>query len=316
MSILSVRDLKISFKLQGAWHPAVNGISFDVERNETVCIVGESGCGKSITALSIMGLLTPAARLEGAIEYNGQNLLEISEKDLEKIRGDKLSMIFQEPMTSLNPVLKIGQQIAEPLIFHKGLSLNDAWKEAKELLELVRIPDASARLNQYPHQLSGGMRQRVMIAIGLACKPDILIADEPTTALDVTIQAQVLALLDEIRKEQDLSIIMITHDLGVVANIADRVAVMYAGDLVEMASVQNLFETPTYPYTQAFLSSIPRADRADKLKPIRGQVPPIYDMPEGCRFSPRCDEATEKCNQKPVLAGKMHQTRCWMRGEV
>lgn len=314
MSILSVRDLTISFNLWGAWHPAVNGVSFDVERNETLCIVGESGCGKSITALSIMGLLTDAARLEGSIVYDGQNLLEMKEKELEKRRGDKLAMIFQEPMTSLNPVLKVGQQIAEPLMFHKGMSKSAAWKEARNLLDLVRIPDAATRLNQYPHQLSGGMRQRIMIAIGLACKPDILIADEPTTALDVTIQAQVLALLNDIRKEQDLSIIMITHDLGVVANVADRVAVMYAGDLVEVAGVTDLFDRPSHPYTQALLSSIPRADRKDSLVPIRGQVPPIYDMPSGCRFSPRCDEATQKCSEKPILGGDGHLCRCWMRG--
>jgi peptide/nickel transport system ATP-binding protein len=315
MSVLSVRNLVISFKLGGVWHPAVNGVSFDVERNETLCIVGESGCGKSITALSIMGLLTEAARIEGSIGFDGQNLLKVSEKELEKLRGDKLAMIFQEPMTSLNPVLKIGLQIAEPLMFHKGMSQSAAWKQAKNLLDLVRIPDAATRLNQYPHQLSGGMRQRVMIAIGLACKPDVLIADEPTTALDVTIQAQVLALLNDIRKEQDLSIILITHDLGVVANVADRVAVMYAGDLVELADVADLFERPSHPYTQALLSSIPRADRTDLLVPIRGQVPPIHRMPIGCRFSPRCDEATNQCNAKPTLRGDKHLTRCWMRGD-
>lgn len=314
MSVLSVRDLKISFNLGGVWHPAVNGLTFDLKKNETLCLVGESGCGKSITALSIMGLCTTAAKLEGTVEYAGRNLLSASEKELERLRGDKLSMIFQEPMTSLNPVLKIGLQIAEPLMFHKGLSRAAALREAKHLLDLVRIPDASARLGQYPHQLSGGMKQRVMIAIGLACKPDVLIADEPTTALDVTIQAQVLALLSDIRQEQDLSIIMITHDLGVVANVADRVAVMYAGDLVELATVHDLFERPCHPYTQALLSSIPRADKAEKLVPIRGQVPPIYAMPKGCRFSPRCDEMAEVCEKKPNLVGAEHLTRCWMRG--
>lgn len=316
MSILSVKDLTISFNLNGGWHQAVNGLSFDVQPNETLCIVGESGCGKSITALSIMGLLTPAARLGGEIKYNGSNILGAPEKTLQKLRGDKISMIFQEPMTSLNPVLKIGLQIAEPLIFHKGMSQAAALNEAKNLLDLVRIPDASARLNQYPHQLSGGMRQRVMIAIGLACKPDILIADEPTTALDVTIQAQVLALLNDIRKEQDLSMILITHDLGVVANVADRVAVMYAGDLVELASVQELFEAPNHPYTQALLSSIPRADKVGEMRPIKGQVPPIYDMPSGCRFAPRCSERADECSAKPSLLGADHLTRCWMRGQT
>lgn len=315
MSILSLNNLKIAFDIGGQFHNAVNGISLDIKKNETLCIVGESGCGKSITALSIMGLLTDSARVTGTINFAGENLVTLSEQGFEKIRGNKLAMIFQEPMTSLNPVLKVGQQISESLIYHKGMSAADAWQEARNLLDLVRIPDSSARLNQYPHQLSGGMRQRVMIAIGLACKPEILIADEPTTALDVTIQAQVLALLNDIRQEQDLSIIMITHDLGVVANVADRVAVMYAGDLVETASVYDLFDRPSHPYTQALLSSIPRADRADKLVPIRGQVPAINRMPSGCRFMPRCDESNSKCELRPSLSGEDHLTRCWMRGD-
>ncbi len=311
--ILSVRDLSISFKISDQWRRAVNGISFDVNRNETLCIVGESGCGKSITALSLLGLLTPDARCEGQILFGGSDIATLSDAELEAIRGKRVAMIFQEPMTSLNPVLTVGEQIAEPLVLHNGMSWRDARKEARNLLDLVRIPDAASRLKQYPHQLSGGMRQRVMIAIGLACKPELLIADEPTTALDVTIQAQVLALLDDIRREQGLSIVLITHDLGVVANVADRVAVMYAGDLVETATAQDLFSTPSHPYTQSLLRTVPRADKAYDLHPIRGQVPPIQRMPTGCRFSPRCDEASAQCTEPPSLLGTHHKVRCWAR---
>ena len=314
MSVLSVRDLTVSFRIDGAWHRAVNGISFDVAENETLCIVGESGCGKSITALSLLRLEPPAARREGEIVYRGTDLAALPDRGLERLRGDKIAMIFQEPMTSLNPVLTVGMQIAEPLVFHKGLTYGAARREARRLLDMVRIPDAVARLAQYPHQLSGGMRQRVMIAIALACRPDILIADEPTTALDVTIQAQVLALLDEIRREQGLSLILITHDLGVVANVADRVAVMYAGDLVEAAPVADVFQHPRHPYTQALLGSVPRPDiRSEDLRPIDGQVPPIYAMPAGCRFQPRCPEAHDRCATPPPLFGTDHQVRCWAR---
>lgn len=311
--IMRVEDFSISFFLGKKWRRAVNSISFDVNRNETLCIVGESGCGKSITALSLMGLLTPVARREGRILFDGKDINTMEDKELEPIRGQRIAMIFQEPMTSLNPVLTVGEQIAEPLVLHKGMSWTDAMKEARNLLDLVRIPDAISRLKQYPHQLSGGMRQRVMIAIGLACKPEILIADEPTTALDVTIQAQVLTLLEEIRKEQGLSIVLITHDLGVVANVADRVAVMYAGDLVETAPVDELFSRPTHPYTEALLRTIPRADKSYDMLPIRGQVPSIQTMPKGCRFAPRCDLAQEKCLSSPELIGTDHQVRCWMR---
>ena len=314
MSVLSVRDLAVSFRIDGAWHRAVNGISFDVAENETLCIVGESGCGKSITALSLLRLEPPSARREGEIVYRGTDIAVLPDRALERLRGDKIAMIFQEPMTSLNPVLTVGTQIAEPLMFHKGLAHGAARREARRLLDMVRIPDAPARLAQYPHQLSGGMRQRVMIAIALACRPDILIADEPTTALDVTIQAQVLALLDEIRREQGLSLILITHDLGVVANVADRVAVMYGGDLVEAAPVADLFQRPSHPYTRALLASVPRPDiRSEDLRPIEGQVPPIYAMPAGCRFQPRCPEAHDRCAAPPPPTGADHQVRCWAR---
>lgn len=313
--LMTVEDLSISFKIEDRWCPAVNGISFDILPNETLCIVGESGCGKSITAMSLMKLLPDTAQLGGKITFDGQDILSMKEKELEGIRGSRIAMIFQEPMTSLNPVLTVGEQIAEPLVLHKGMTWSDARREARNLLDLVRIPDAEQRLGQYPHELSGGMRQRVMIAIGLACRPEILIADEPTTALDVTIQAQVLALLDDIRKEQGLSIVMITHDLGVVANVADRVAVMYAGDLVETAPVADLFTAPSHPYTQALLKTVPRADEAFELLPIEGQVPPIQLMPEGCRFAPRCLEAHDACEVAPELSPGPHAVRCWAREE-
>lgn len=311
--LMKVEDLSISFKIEDRWCRAVNGISFDILPNETLCIVGESGCGKSITAMSLMKLLPDTARIGGHVSFGGKDILSLKEAELEKIRGSRIAMIFQEPMTSLNPVLTVGEQIAEPLVLHKGMGWKDATIEAKNLLDLVRIPDAQKRLGQYPHELSGGMRQRVMIAIGLACRPEILIADEPTTALDVTIQAQVLALLEDIRKEQGLSILMITHDLGVVANVADRVAVMYAGDLVETASVADLFNTPKHPYTQALLRTVPRADEAFELLPIEGQVPPIQAMPEGCRFAPRCPEEHAACSVRPHLSATSHAVRCWAR---
>lgn len=311
--LMQVEDLTISFKINDEWCKAVNGISFDILQNETLCIVGESGCGKSITAMSLMKLLPDAARLGGTIRFDGQNILKLKEKELEEIRGRRIAMIFQEPMTSLNPVLTVGEQIAEPLVLHKGIGWAEAKKEAKNLLDLVRIPDAQKRLGQYPHELSGGMRQRVMIAIGLACRPEILIADEPTTALDVTIQAQVLALLDDIRKEQGLSIVMITHDLGVVANVADRVAVMYAGEMVETGSVGSIFDSPSHPYTQALLRTVPRADAAFELSPISGQVPPIQAMPQGCRFGPRCSEEHAACRTTPKLSKGAHSVACWAR---
>ena len=314
--LMQIEDLSISFKINDEWCRAVNGISFDILPNETLCIVGESGCGKSITAMSLMKLLPSSARLGGKIRFGEQDILSLKERELERIRGSRIAMIFQEPMTSLNPVLTVGEQIAEPLVLHKGKSWSEARKDAKNLLDLVRIPDAQKRLGQYPHELSGGMRQRVMIAIGLACRPEILIADEPTTALDVTIQAQVLALLDDIRKEQGLSIVMITHDLGVVANVADRVAVMYAGEMVETGPVEAIFNDPSHPYTQALLRTVPRADAAFDLSPIRGQVPPIQAMPKGCRFAPRCDEEHAACGATPKLSAGSHSVACWAREAV
>ncbi|WP_127562794.1 ABC transporter ATP-binding protein [Nioella ostreopsis] len=314
--LMTVEDLSISFRIEDRWCRAVNGVSFDIMPDETLCLVGESGCGKSITAMSLMRLLPGSARLGGRIGFDGKDILTMPEAELQTIRGRRIAMIFQEPMTSLNPVLTVGEQIAEPLVLHKGMGWAEAKREARHLLDLVRIPDADRRLRQYPYELSGGMRQRVMIAIGLACRPEILIADEPTTALDVTIQAQVLALLDEIRREQGLSIVLITHDLGVVANVADRVAVMYAGDLVETAPAGELFDKPSHPYTQALLRTVPRADAAFDLHPIEGQVPSIQSMPEGCRFAPRCGEAHAACSSPPNLSSGPHAVRCWARRDV
>ena len=319
-SVLSVRNLTTSFKLRSGWFPAVRDVSFEVMKNETLCLVGESGCGKSITAISVMGLLAEqkGCRVSGEVWFDGRNLASLGERELCHIRGDRLAMIFQEPMTALNPVLPIGLQVGEPLIYHRGMTRKEADREAVRLLELVKIPDARRRLDQYPHQFSGGMRQRVMIAMALACGPDILFADEPTTALDVTIQSQVLALLNELRDERAFSLVLITHDLGVVATIADRVGVMYAGEMVELAPTDELFRAPRHPYTEALLRAIPRADRdTDALQAIDGQVPPIYDMPPGCRYAPRCALREEVCAGHPLLiddrADQPHLTRCHVR---
>ena len=319
--LLTVRDLSTLFRIRSGWFPAIRNVSFDVRENETLCLVGESGCGKSITALSIMGLLPgkKTRRSEGEVTFEGKNLLHLSDASMRAMRGAKMSMIFQEPMTSLNPVLPIGLQVAEPLIEHGGLGHAAAEAEAVRLLDLVKIPDARRRMKQYPHQFSGGMRQRVMIAMALACRPKILFADEPTTALDVTIQAQVLSLLNDLRAETGMSLVLITHDLGVVASIADRVAVMYAGEVVEMAPVGDLFAHPVHPYTEALLRSIPRSDRdISELLAITGQVPAIDAMPPGCRFAPRCRLAESRCHAAaPSLAGvggdERHQARCWVR---
>ena len=316
MSILSVKDLAISFPVKGQYCPAVMGVSFDVRQDETLCIVGESGCGKSITAFSMIGLLDESARVSGQILFGGRNLLDLNEREWQKVRGGKIGMIFQEPMTSLNPVLTVGEQISEPLMDHLGMGEAEALREARTLLDLVRIPDAATRLGHYPHQMSGGMRQRVMIAMGLACKPQLLIADEPTTALDVTIQAQVLSLLADVRRERQFSLVLITHDLGVVANVADRVAVMYAGQMVETGDVNTIFSNPLHPYTQALLKCVPRADVRQDLVPIDGQVPAISNMPGGCRFAPRCAEAGAICEGLPELKGEAHKVRCWRREDM
>jgi peptide/nickel transport system ATP-binding protein len=317
---LAVEGLTTEFRIAGRWHAAVRDVSFAVGRNETLALVGESGCGKSITALSIMGLVPKAnGRIAaGRVLLDGRDLIALDDAQMEKVRGGSIAMIFQEPMTSLNPVLPIGYQVAETLRYHARLPAEAARARALTLLEHVKIPSAKRRFDDYPHHFSGGMRQRVMIAMALACDPQVLLADEPTTALDVTIQAQVLALLADLKAETGMAMIFITHNLGVVASIADRVAVMYAGDIIETASVGALFERPTHPYTEALLSSIPRVDRdAGDLRPIGGQVPPITAMPSGCRYADRCPLRIARCAAMPPLvplAGDPgHQVRCWVR---
>src|SRR5215469_16172660 len=319
--VLEVESLTTEFRIDGRWYAAVRDVSFSLARNETLALVGESGCGKSITALSIMGLVPKAnGRIAaGRVLLDGCDLVELDEAELEKTRGGAIAMIFQEPMTSLNPVLPIGFQVAETLRYHTKLTSAEARAKALALLEHVKIPSAARRFDDYPHQFSGGMRQRVMITMALACKPQIVLADEPTTALDVTIQAQVLALLAELKAETGMAMIFITHNLGVVASIADRVAVMYAGDIIEIAPVGELFRRPTHPYTEALLSSIPRVDRdADDLKPIPGQVPPITAMPAGCRYAERCPLREARCSVEvpplvPVPGLRGHEARCWVR---
>ncbi len=318
-TLLSVENLTTAFKLRRGWFAAIRNINFTFERTETLALVGESGCGKSVTAMSIMRLLPePGGRIaKGRILFKDQNLATLNEKEMRDIRGNQIAMIFQEPMTSLNPVLTIGQQLSEPLHYHRAMSWNEARAVALDLLNQVKIPSASQRFDDYPHQLSGGMRQRVIIAMALACQPEIIIADEPTTALDVTIQAQVLSLLAELKQEKQMSMIFITHDLGVVAWIADRVAVMYAGEIVEVAGVKDIFEQPRHPYTEALLRSIPRVDRrVQDLQSIPGQVPSIDRMPPCCRYAARCDLKADICEQQaPELTVDPggRQVRCWMR---
>ncbi|PJI41016.1 MAG: peptide ABC transporter ATP-binding protein [Ferrovibrio sp.] len=301
--------------------PVLHDLSFTVQRGETLCLVGESGCGKSITALALLRLLPKGiGRISaGRLLFDGTDLATLDEPAMRQIRGNRIAMIFQEPMTSLNPVLTIGRQIGEVLRLHQGLTRHEADQKTVRLLERVRIPDATRRLGQYPHQLSGGMRQRVMIAMALACSPQLLIADEPTTALDVTIQAQILALLDEIRAETGAAVIMITHDLGVVAEVADRVVVLYAGRAVEQASVSALFAHPHHPYTRGLMESVPhmalhRGGRGvSRLQEIKGTVPSPFDMPPGCAFAPRCALANDVCATVPALQdfGAGHAAACW-----
>jgi peptide/nickel transport system ATP-binding protein len=319
--LLSVENLSVSLALPHGTMPVLRDLSFTVNRGETLCIVGESGCGKSITALALMRLLPRhIGRISaGRILFDGKDLALLNEAEMRGIRGNRIAMIFQEPMTSLNPVLTIGRQIGEVLRLHQGLTRHEADAKTLRLLERVRIPDAQQRLRQYPHQLSGGMRQRVMIAMALACSPQLLIADEPTTALDVTIQAQILALLDEIRVETGAAVIMITHDLGVVAEVADRVVVLYAGRSVEQAAVGDLFAMPRHPYTRGLMNSVPHLalHRGDqplaRLQEIHGTVPSPFDMPAGCAFAPRCSLADERCVTVPHLEKQEqdHAVACW-----
>lgn len=312
--ILSVRDLCVSFSSDEMTAQVVNGISFDLKQGETLGIVGESGCGKSVTSLSIMRLLPhPAAEItSGQILFNRENLLFADVKRMRQIRGNRIAMIFQEPMTALNPVHKVGKQIMEVFRLHRPeLSKKDAEKEALEMMERVGISAAKQRMNEYPHQLSGGMRQRVMIAMALICKPDILIADEPTTALDVTIQAQILDLIADMQRDLGMSVIFITHDLGVIAEICDRVIVMYAGNIVEQATVEKIFEQPFHPYTTGLLQSIPKLDSTPKqrLRTISGSVPSHANMPQGCRFNNRCPNAIAECSAKPPILEELAKER-------
>lgn len=291
-NILEVKDLNITFDTYAGKVQAIRGVSFDLKKGETLAIVGESGSGKSVTTRSIMQLLSQNANIEeGQILFNGQDLVQTSEKDMQKIRGKKIAMIFQDPMTSLNPTMTIGKQIAEPLRLHQKMGKEKAHARALELLELVGLPDAEKRMKQYPHQFSGGQRQRVVIAIALACNPDILIADEPTTALDVTIQAQILELMKELQEKINTSIIFITHDLGVVANVADRVAVMYAGKFVEVGKVDEVFYNPQHPYTWGLLASMPTLETSTSLYAIPGTPPDLLDPPKGDAFAPRNEYA-------------------------
>ncbi|MGE4047274.1 MAG: ABC transporter ATP-binding protein [Acetobacteraceae bacterium] len=315
--ILQVRDLKTYFDTDRGLFRAVDGISFDVGAGRTVGLVGESGCGKSVTSLSVMGLIPmPPGRIDGGeIRFEGRNVLRLPSEERRLLRGGKMSMIFQEPMTSLNPVHTIGHQIVECIRAHTAMSSDQARRRAIEMLELVRIPSAVSRFDDFPHHLSGGMRQRVMIAMALACDPSLLIADEPTTALDVTIQAQILDLLRDLQARLGMAILIITHDLGVIAEIAHEVVVMYAGKIVEDAPVRDLFGNPQHPYTIGLLGSIPRLD-ADRprLSTIEGTVPSPHNQPRGCRFSPRCPFADRQCREEPPPLRELtpgHRAACW-----
>jgi len=318
-NILEVKDLEVSFGTSAGEVQAVRGVTFDLRRGETLAIVGESGSGKSVTAKSIMRLLPEANSIikGGEAVFEGQNLLSLSEKRMQGIRGSKIAMVFQDPMTSLDPTMRVGRQITESLKKHLGMSGQRAKERSLELLEMVGIPSAEDRLKQYPHQFSGGMRQRVVIAIALACDPQILIADEPTTALDVTIQAQILELLRDLQERIGTSVILITHDLGVVAQTAHRVAVMYAGKIVETGTVREIFYNPQMPYTWGLLSSIPlpTADRSQDLIPIPGSPPDMSDPPTGCPFTPRCPYAMQICAEEMpdyTTFSAEHKAACWL----
>lgn len=320
--MLSVKNLQTTFHTDAGDVVSVEDVSFDLNPGETLGIVGESGCGKSVTSLSVIRLLGKNGRISnGSVEFEGQDLAGISEKEMRKIRGGKISMIFQEPMTSLNPVFTIGYQITETIRLHMQMSKQEAKDYAVEMLKKVGIPRAESVVNSYPHELSGGMRQRVMIAMALSCKPDLLIADEPTTALDVTIQAQILHLMRVLRQESGTSIMLITHDLGVVAEMADRIIVMYAGQVIESADVFALFDYPAHPYTIGLMKSIPSIDLGDseRLESIPGTVPSIYQKIQGCRFCNRCKYAQDRCRtEAPALEdqGDGHLSRCFFAKEL
>ena len=317
--LLQVKDLATQFFTQEGVVKAVDGITYDLMEGETLGLVGESGCGKSVSAMSLLRLIPnpPGKIVRGEVLFDGEDLVKVDEARLRQIRGNRIGMIFQEPMTSLNPVLTIGRQLTEALELHLGMDRNAANKRAAELLHMVGIPEAETRLSDYPHQFSGGMRQRVMIAMGLSCNPRLLLADEPTTALDVTIQAQILELIKRLSRELGTSVILITHNLGVVARYADRVNVMYAGRIIETAAAADVYANPRHPYTLGLLKSVPRLDQAmkEKLDPIEGLPPDLIDLPPGCPFRPRCKFTIDKCATEypPLLnVGENHRAACWV----
>ena len=317
--LLEVKDLKAHFSTVDGTVKAVDGVSFELERGKVLGIVGESGSGKSVTAMTLMGLTRDVnSRFEGEVIYKGKDLLKLSDSEMQQYRGAELGMIFQDPMTSLNPVYRIGEQITEAIRTHEKIDKRAARVRAVELLRQVGIPNPESRVDDFPHQFSGGMRQRAMIAIALSCNPDVLIADEPTTALDVTIQAQIIELIDRLKDDFNSAVILITHDLGVVADVADEIIVMYAGNVVERAATRDLFYDPQMPYTWGLLGSIPRLDRPrpDRLHSIKGSPPSLINLPQGCSFRPRCAHAFDRCLEKPQLANHVdppsHLDRCWL----
>jgi peptide/nickel transport system ATP-binding protein len=318
--VLSVRDLEVRIRNEHGSFPVVADMSLNLAAGETLCLVGESGCGKSMTALALLRLLPEAAQVvAGSIDINGVDFLALEERRVEDMRGEEISMIFQEPLTALNPVMKIGDQIAEAVRRHRGLGRAAAWERVIETLRLVQMPDAERRARQYPHELSGGMRQRAMIAVSLACEPKIVVADEPTTALDVTIQAQILGLMADLQKRLGTALLLITHDLGVVAEVADRVIVMYAGRKVEEAGVYDLFDNPLHPYTRGLMGAVPRGRGDLRLVDIPGTVPPMWDLPAGCAFAPRCPGASDRCwRERPPFEEKRpgHFAACWEHDDV
>jgi len=316
MTLLRVENLEVRFDTPDGMVKAVNGMSFELNEGETLAIVGESGSGKSQLVMAIMGLLAENGHASGRAEFHGRDLMQMSAKELNSVRGRHIAMIFQDPMTSLNPFLTIEKQMIEVVMHHQGLSREEARAHAVEMLRAVRIPDPEERIRQYPHEYSGGMRQRVMIAMGLLCEPELLIADEPSTALDVTVQAQITELVGQLRKQTRMAIILITHDLAAVAEISDRIIVMYAGELVETGGVEDIFYRPQHPYTRGLLASVPRLDRVaeDELQTIPGNPPNLLELPSGCRFRDRCSRAMEKCLQRPPLwvAEDGRMSRCFL----
>jgi peptide/nickel transport system ATP-binding protein len=317
--LIEVNDLKVHFATEDGLVRAVDGVSFNLDRGEVLGIVGESGSGKSVTSMTLLGLTRDKnTRFEGEVLYKGRNVLAMSEEELQQVRGNEMAMIFQDPMTSLNPVYTVGDQICEAIQVHENVDNQAAVRRAVELLKQVGIPNPESRVDDYPHQFSGGMRQRAMIAMAIACNPDVLIADEPTTALDVTIQAQIIELIDRLKDEFNSAVILITHDLGVVADVADEIIVMYAGRVVEQAAKRSLFYDPQMPYTWGLLGSIPRLDRPkmERLHSIKGTPPSLINLPRGCKFRPRCPHAFDKCMEEPALENRVedpgHLDRCWL----